>query len=453
MDLLALVKGINDILWGKLLVFVLCGASILFTFSFRFVQIRMFKKAFKHTFGGISFKGNKADEDGMSSFQALATAIAGQVGTGNLAGAATAIASGGPGAIFWMWLSAFFGFGTSFSEAVISQKYRTKVDGQICGGPAYYIDKGLNSKFLASFFAIAMILSAGLTGGMIQSNSIAGAFKMAFNVPGIVVGIVIASVTFLVVSGGISRIASVTEKLVPIMALLFIIGSLIIIGINASNIIPAFKMIFLGAFNPKAATGGLIGVGMKEAMRYGVARGLFSNEAGMGSSPHAHAVAKVNHPVEQGLVSIVGVFIDTFVILTLTALVILTTGALDGTTTGIELTQQAFVNGFGSFGGVFIAVSLFFFAFSTIIGWYFYGELNVKYLVGIKGVKFYKLFIVIVLVLGTLLEVPIVWQLADTVNGLMVIPNIIALVYLLKVTKASLIDFENKEKEKMKTSA
>lgn len=443
MNLLEIVKSINGVLWGQVLMFVLCGAGILFTFSFKFVQVRFFKKAFLHTFGNISLKGAQADEEGMSSFQALTTAIAGQVGTGNLAGAATAIASGGPGAIFWMWLSAFFGMSTNFCEAVISQKYKKTVDGEISGGPAYYISKGLNNKVLASFFAITMIISCGLTGGMIQSNSIAGAMNKAFGTPNLVAGFIIAALTALVIAGGIGRIASVTEKLVPIMALLFIIGSLVILGINSDQIIPSLKMIFVGAFNPRAATGGLLGIGMKEAMRYGVARGLFSNEAGMGSSPHAHAVAKVKHPVEQGLVAIIGVFIDTFVILTLTALVILTSGAVDGHTTGIQLTQQAFINGFGNFGNVFIAVSLFFFAFSTIIGWYFYGEANVRFLFGKKGIKFYKVFTLALLVLGTVLKVPVVWELADTFNGLTVIPNIIALVYLIKVSKDLLSDYES----------
>lgn len=446
MTLLEIVKSINNVLWGNILMFVLCGAGILFTFSFRFVQLRFFKKAFSHTFGNISLKGEKADSEGMSSFQSLATAIAGQVGTGNLAGAATAIVSGGPGAIFWMWLSAFFGMSTNFCEAIISQKYKTSIDGQISGGPAYYISKGLNNKFLAGFFAIAMMISAGLTGGMIQSNAISGACNKAFGISPIIVGFILVAITGLVIAGGIGRIASVTEKLVPIMALLFIIGSLVILGINSDKILPAFKMIFVGAFNPTAATGGLLGIGMKEAMRYGVARGLFSNEAGMGSSPHAHAVAKVKHPVEQGLVALIGVFIDTFVILTLTALVILTSGAIDGQLTGIQLTQQAFINGFGHFGNVFIAVSLFFFAFSTIIGWYFYGEANVRYLVGQKGIKFYKGFILISLLLGTILNVPVVWELADTINALTVIPNIIALLYLTKVSRNLLLDYEKKLK-------
>lgn len=288
-----------------------------------------------------------------------------------------------------------------------------------------------------------MMVSACLTGDMVQSNSIGISINKAFGVPNIVVGIIVAILTALIVLGGIQRIASVTEKLVPIMALFFIIGSLIIMGINYDNIGPAFKMIFVGAFNPKAATGGLIGVSVREAMRYGISRGLFSNEAGMGSTPHAHAVADVEHPAQQGLVAMFGLFIDTFVVLTCTAMVILTTGALDGKTTGIELTQQAFINGFGHFGNIFVAVSLFFFAFSTIIGWYFFGLLNVKFIFGDKGTRPYIVLFLVALVVGTVLDVPLVWQLADTFNGFMVIPNLIALIALAKLVKKELKDYEN----------
>lgn len=443
--MLEIVQNINKVLWNYILIFLLCGTGVAFTFGLRFVQVRKFGAAFKKAFGGISLKGKKAGEDGMSSFQALATAIAAQVGTGNLAGAATAIAAGGPGAIFWMWLSAFFGMGTIFGEAVLAQVFKEKVDGQITGGPAYYIRKGLNSKFLAGFFSISIIIALGFIGNMVQANSIGTAFSKAFNVPTLIVGIVTAALAGLIFIGGIGRIASVTEKLVPIMALLYIVGSLFIVIANWANILPAFKMIFVGAFNPKAATGGLIGVGVKEAVRYGVARGLFSNEAGMGSTPHAHAVAKVKHPEEQGLMAIVGVFIDTFIILTLTALVILTTGALDGHTTGIELTQKAFELGLGNFGNIFIAVSLFFFAFSTIVGWYFFGEANIRYLFGKKGLPLYRLLVLIFIVVGTTMEVKLVWELADTFNGLMVIPNVIALLGLMGVVRKSLKKYEELE--------
>ncbi|KEI78275.1 alanine glycine permease [Clostridium botulinum A2 117] len=441
MDLLNAVKGINNVLWNYILIFLLCGTGIVFTVSLKFVQVSKFKESFKKAFGGISLRGKKAGKDGMSSFQSLATAVAAQVGTGNLAGAATAIVSGGPGAIFWMWISAFLGMATIFGEAVLAQIFKEKVNGEVTGGPAYYISKGLKSKFLASFFSVTIILALGFIGNMVQANSIGAAFSNISNIPSWIIGIMIAILGLVVFVGGIGRIASVTEKMVPIMAAFYIIGSIIILAKNYTNILPAFKLIFVSAFNPKAAVGGVAGVTVKQAIRYGVARGLFSNEAGMGSTPHAHAVAKVKHPVEQGLVAIVGVFIDTFIVLTFTAFVILTTGVLDGKTTGIELTQNAFTQGLGNFGAYFIAIALFFFAFSTIIGWYFFGEANVKYLFKGKGLNIYRLLVAIFIVIGTTLKVDLVWELADTFNGLMVIPNVIALVALSKIVKESLKDY------------
>ena len=447
--MLEIIKSINSVLWGYVLIFLLCGTGIYFTFQLRFVQVRKFKQAFKQAFGGIKL-GTKAGKDGMSSFQSLATAIAAQVGTGNLAGAATAIAAGGPGAIFWMWLSAFFGMGTIFAEATLAQKFKEKRDGEVTGGPAYYIEKGLGSKKLAAFFSIAIILALGFIGNMVQSNSIGDAFNSAFGINPIIIGIIVAILAGLIFIGGVGRIASFTEKIVPIMALVYIIGSLFIVITNGSQVGEAFRMIFVGAFNPSAIFGGAMGVGIKQAMRYGVARGLFSNEAGMGSTPHAHAIAKVKHPGEQGLVAIVGVCIDTFVILTLTALVILTSGALTYTNgvpsaTGIALTQQAFVNGMGSFGMSFIAIALLFFAFSTIIGWYFFGEANVKYLFGKKFLNVYRALVLIFIIAGSAMKVELVWELADTFNGLMVLPNLIALIGLSAVVKKVLNEFEDKE--------
>ncbi len=436
MDLFSIIKSINGVLWGYILIFLLCGTGIYFTVILRFVQVRRFKDTFKKAFGGIKF-GSKAGKDGMSSFQALTTSMAAQVGTGNLAGAATAIAAGGPGAIFWMWISAFFGMGTIFAEAVLGQKFKETVEGEVTGGPAYYISKGLGSKKLAAFFSVTIIIALGFIGNMVQANSIGAAISDNVNIR-IVVGIIVAALAGMIFIGGIGRIAAFTEKIVPVMAVFYIVGSLVIIFTNYVNILPAFKMIFVGAFNPQAATGGLIGVSVKQAMRYGIARGLFSNEAGMGSTPHAHAVAKVKHPAEQGLVAIVCVFIDTFIILTLTALVILTTGALDGKTTGIALTQKAFFNGMGSGGTMFIAIALFFFAFSTIISWYFFGEANVKFLFGKKFLNIYRALVLIFIVLGSALKVELVWELADTFNGLMVIPNLLALLGLGALVKKSL---------------
>ena len=374
----------------------------------------------------------------MSSFQSLATAIAAQVGTGNLAGAATAIVSGGPGAIFWMWLSAFFGMATIFSEAVLAQLFKKEKDGEVTGGPAYYLKYGLKSDFLAKFFAVTIILALGFIGNMVQANSIGSAFSSAFNINPLIVGILLAIVSGFVFIGGISRIASLTEKLVPIMAGFYVIGGVIILVLMGSNTLDAIRMIFVGAFNPSAVLGGAAGVMVKDAIRYGVARGLFSNEAGMGSTPHAHAVAKVDNPVHQGLAAIVGVFIDTFIVLNITALVIIATGANLSGETGIAVTQKAFEIGFGHFGLIFVAVSLLFFAFSTIVGWYFFAEANIKFLFGSKGLTPFRIIVLIFIVIGTTQKVELVWELADMFNGIMVIPNVIGLIGLAKMVKSTL---------------
>jgi AGCS family alanine or glycine:cation symporter len=441
MGLLPIVKSINGVLWGYILIFFLCGTGIYFTINLKFVQVRKFKETFKKAFGGIKI-GSKAGKDGMSSFQAMTTAMAAQVGTGNLAGAATAIVAGGPGAIFWMWLSAFFGMATIFAEAVLAQKFKQKVEGEIVGGPAYYISKGLGSKKLAAFFAVMSIIVFGFIGSMVQTNSISAAMSSNIVVR-LIVGVIVAILAGMIFIGGVGRIAGFTEKVVPVMAVFYILGSLAIIIMNFANLGQAFNMIFVGAFNPQAVTGGAVGITVKEVMRYGISRGLFSNEAGMGSTPHAHALAKVKHPAEQGLVAIICVFIDTFVILTLTALVILTTGAMDGKTTGIALTQKAFVNGMGSVGGPFIAIALFFFAFSTIVAWYFFGETNVKYLFGKKALNIYRGLVLVFIVLGAALKVELVWELADTFYGLMIIPNLIALIGLGALVKKSLKNYED----------
>ena len=442
-----IVNSVNSFLWDFFLLFALVGTGIWFTLRTKAVQIRYFGKAFKQVFGNMKLSGEKAGKDGMSSFQALATAIAAQVGTGNLAGAATAIASGGLGAIFWMWLSAFFGMATNFVEASLAQKYKTVGDdGSVVGGPVYYIQaafKGGFGKLLATLFAIFIILACGFIGAMVQSNSMGDAFNNAFGLPPIVMGIIVAVLGFFIFTGGIGAIASVTEKLVPIMAFFYLIGGIFILITHIGAIPATFADIFVCAFAPKALFGGVVGTSVQQAIRYGVARGLFSNEAGMGSTPHSHALAKVNHPCEQGLTAIVGVFIDTFIVLTMTALVIGTTGVLEGEhLTGISLTQAAFNEGLGFLGGPFVAISLFFFAFSTIVGWYFFGEQNVRYLLGSKAVKPYSILVCGFIVLGCVLKVDIVWNMSDMFNGLMVIPNLMGLLALTKVAANLLDEFE-----------
>lgn len=442
-----LVLKVNDVLTGSVLIIALVGIGLLFTFKLGFIQIRGFKDGWNRTFGGIFSKKGDAGKDGMSSFQALATAIAAQVGTGNIAGAATAIAVGGPGAIFWMWISAFLGMSTIFAEAVMAQKFKqVSDDGTVTGGPVYYIRgafKGTFGKVLAAIFAVLIIFALGFMGNAVQSNSIAASWNTAFGIPKIAMGIFIAVVSLFVFTGGMKRIAKVTELIVPIMAAFYIVGSLIVIFANVTAIPAAFHDIIVGAFKPAAVAGGAMGATLKLAVQKGVARGLFSNEAGMGSTPHAHAVAKVNHPVEQGFVAMIGVFIDTFVILNLTALVIITTGSRTTGFTGAQLSQYAFSTLYGKFGEIFIAICMLFFAFSTIIGWYFFGEANIRYLFGAKAVKIYSIIVCICVALGSLQEVDLVWNMADCFNSMMVIPNAIALVALSGLVKKTHDDYYN----------
>ena len=430
-----IVSQASDFLWNVILIILLCGTGIYFTIRLKFIQIRKFKEGFKLVFGNISLKGETGKEGEMTTFQSIATAIAAQVGTGNMAGAATALLGGGPGAIFWMWVSAFFGMSTIYAEATLAQKYRTKKDGEVTGGPVYYIRaafKGTFGKVLAGVFAVLIILALGFTGNMVQSNSIGAAFTEVFaarniEVPAITFGLVLAVIIGFIFFGGVKRLASVVEKVVPIMAGIYIVGSLILICMNITALPGAIKMIFVGAFNPRAVLGAGAGIVVREAIRFGVARGLFSNEAGMGSTPHAHARAKVDNPHKQGLAAMISVFLDTFVILNLTVFSILTTGVLDSGKQGTALTQAAFTKAFGGFGDIFVAVCLFFFAFSTILGWHFFGEVNVKYLFGEKASKVYSLLVICFVVVGSTLKVDLVWNLSDFFNGLMVIPNAIAL--------------------------
>lgn len=433
--------ALNGFLWDYILIILLVGTGVWFTLNLKFIQVRKFTEGFKRTFGNMFKKQGDAGKDGMSSFQALATAIAAQVGTGNIAGAATAIAVGGAGAIFWMWISAFFGMATIYAEATMAQKYKTKDEnGQVTGGPVYYIKaafKGTFGKVLAGCFAVFIIFALGFMGNAVQSNSIGAAFQQAFGINPIIIGVIVAVLAFIVFAGGIKRIAQVTELLVPIMAIFYILGALIVIIMNIGELPRVLSDIVVGGFNPQAVAGGVAGATIKLAVQKGVARGLFSNEAGMGSTPHAHAVAKVKHPSEQGYVAMMGVFIDTFVILNLTAFVILITGVLtpDGSLTGTALSQAAFSATFGKVGEIFLAICLFFFAFSTIIGWYFFGEANVKYLFGEKALKVYAVLVCVCIVIGSALKVELVWTMADCFNGLMVIPNLIGLWALTGVVK------------------
>lgn len=443
-------KG-NTFLWSFLLIFLLCGTGIYYTIRLRFIQLRRLGEGFKLVFGHFSLKGEKHEKGEMSPFQAIATAIAAQVGTGNLAGAATAIVSGGPGAIFWMWVSAFFGMATIYGEAVLAQVYKEEKDGDVTGGPVYYIKaafSGALGKVLAGLFAVFIILALGFMGNMVQSNSIGAAFQEVFHimnleVPTMAIGVFVAAIAAFIFLGGTKRLAAVLEKIVPLMAGVYILGAVVFILMHITALPGALASIFIGAFNPQAVTGAALGITVRKAIRFGVARGLFSNEAGMGSTPHAHARAKAKCPDDQGLCAMVSVFIDTFVVLNFTVFVILTSGIygqLDPATqkplyTGIALTQRAFVAGFGNFGHFFVAICLFFFAFSTVLGWHFFGAVNVQYLFGKKAVTLYSLIVVACIIIGTTLRVDLVWDMADFFNGLMVIPNVLALLALFRVVK------------------
>ncbi len=439
-----IVANINTYLSNYILVFLLVAVGLWYTIKTRFVQVRCFGEGMKKVFGNLTLRGGK-QEHGMSSFQALATAIAAQVGTGNIVGASGAILTGGPGAIFWMWVIAFFGMATIYAEATLAILTREKdPDGSYRGGPVYYITtafKGGFGKFLAGFFAVAIILALGFMGCMVQSNSIGSTVETAFGIPAWVVGIALVVVCGFIFLGNVQRLASVTEKVVPIMAAIFLLGGLAILIARIKYIPATFGMIFKYAFEPQAIVGGTFGFAIKQAVSQGAKRGLFSNEAGMGSTPHAHAQANVTDPHDQGVVAMIGVFIDTFVVLTLNALVIISTlytadgplaaGYMGDVTEVIgktNLAQTAFGTVFGTnLGAMFVAICLFFFAFSTILGWNLFGKINVVYLFGKKAVPVYSVIALIFVFLGTVTSSDLVWELTDMFNNLMVIPNVIAL--------------------------
>ena len=458
--LLPIVQNINAYLSDYVLIILLIGTGLLFTIKTRFVQVRCFGEGMKKVFGNIKLRGGK-QAGGLSSFQALATAIAAQVGTGNIVGACGAILVGGPGAIFWMWIIAFFGMATIYAEAVLAQETREiDADGNVAGGPVYYIRKAFKGgfgKFLAGFFAVAITLALGFMGSMVQSNSIAETSATAFGIPQWVIGLIVTAVAAFIFLGGIQRIASVTEKLVPVMAVLYLALGLIVLVVNFKNVPVAFGMIFKYAFAPQAILGGAFGAAIKAAISQGAKRGLFSNEAGMGSTPHAHAMANVEKPHDQGVVAMIGVFIDTFVVLTMTALVVISVlyanggpladGAEDGITKA-NMMQLAFGEVFGTAAGnILVAICLLFFAFSTIISWNFFGKVNFEYLFGKKATVVYSVLAIAFIFLGSCFPNDLVWELADMFNNIMVIPNVLGLIPLAAlVVKASKSNKESKLK-------
>lgn len=454
--MLQIVNTINSYLSDYILVFLLVAVGLWYTVKTKCVQ-RYLWKGLKQLFGGFSLRGG-SQGGGMSSFQAVATAIAAQVGTGNIVGSAGAILVGGPGAIFWMWIIAFLGMATIYAEATLAQKTRvTDAEGNIQGGPVYYIQtafKGKFGTFLAGFFSIAIILALGFFGCMVQSNSIGSTIQMAFGIPSWIVGIFLVIICGFIFMGGVDRLASVTEKLVPVMAAFFLIGGLGVLAMRLQYIPETFGLIFKYAFQPQAIIGGGFGIAIKTAVSQGAKRGLFSNEAGMGSTPHAHALALVKNPHEQGCVAMVGVFIDTFIVLTLNALVIILTlyagngplangyvGEAANTLKNTNLAQVAFGVVYGDkAGAVFVAICLFFFAFSTILGWNLFAKINVTYLFGKKAQRPFMLVALVFIFLGTIGESDLVWACSDMFNQLMVIPNAIALFALTGVVTKILGD-------------
>lgn len=449
--MLTFFKALDSFVWGVPLLVLLVGTGIYLSTRLRLLQVLKLPLAFK-----LIFAEDKGEGD-ISSFAALATALAATVGTGNIVGVATAIKAGGPGALFWMWIAAFLGMATKYAEGLLAIKYRTKdANGEVSGGPMYYIINGMGKKWkpLAIFFALAGILVAFLgIGTFSQVNSITASLKNSFNWSPQIVSILIAIVVAVIIFGGIQSIAKVSEKLVPFMAAAYIIATLIVIFMHYNHIIPAIEQVFSGAFTGTAAVGGFAGAVVKEAIQNGIARGVFSNESGLGSAPIAAAAAKTHEPAEQGLISMTGTFIDTLVICTLTGLSILVTGKW--TVKGLEgapLTQSAFATVFGNIGVLVLTLCLVLFAFTTILGWSYYGERCFEFLFGVKHINIYRSIFIIMVALGGFLELDLIWTIADIVNGLMAIPNLIALLALSPIIIAETRNyFKRKNKSFIKT--
>lgn len=447
-----LLKAFDKFLWGLPLILGILGTGIYISIKTGGIQFRKLPFALKHTLGNIFKKDHDHKSGDISSFQALATALAGTVGTGNIVGVSLAILLGGPGAIFWMWLAAIFGMATKFAEVSLAVLYREKKGKGFVGGPMYYIKNGMGNEKLAKAFAIFSGLAVFGIGNSTQSNAIAGILKENLNINPLITGIILSIIAAIVIVGGINSISKVTEKLVPLMSILYIGGCISVLVVNYSNILPAFKSIFLGAFSPKSLGGGFAGLSIKSVVSSGIARGVFTNEAGLGSSPIAHASAKTDHPIRQGLWGIAEVFVDTIIICTMTALVILTTGA--NTRANVDasaLVSQAFASG-SSFGPMIVTIGLSLFALSTILGWAYYGEVSIGFLFGEKAFIPYRIVYVIFVFLGANMDLGLAWTVANILNGLMAIPNLIALIALSPVLVKLSKDFF-KDPERIRKSS
>lgn len=436
---------VNGIVWGPPMLVLIIVTGLFLSTKTGFFSVRKIGYILKNTLLKMFDKESKGEGE-VTAFQAVATALAATVGTGNIAGVATAIALGGPGAIFWMWFAAILGMTTKFAEVVLAVNFREKTaDGRFVGGPMYYITNGLGWKWLAVIFAVFGAFAAFGIGNMVQSNSVAAALQSSFDLNPWVTGITLAVLSALVILGGIKRIGAFTEKLVPFMAAIYILGGLFILIMNIANIPAAIALIFKSAFTGQAAVGGFAGSTIAFAMRYGIARGVFTNEAGLGSAPIAHAAATTDHPVRQGLWGVFEVFADTLVICSITALAIVSTGVWQTGETGAALTTAAF-NAAIPGGGYIVSIGIVLFAFSTILGWEYYGERCAEYLFGPKVNMIYRIIWIPFIVIGAIGGLEFVWSLADTLNGLMAIPNLIGLIALsgtvFKLTK----EFFDKEK-------
>ncbi|MBI5997846.1 alanine/glycine:cation symporter family protein [Clostridium perfringens] len=441
-----LVVSFNDFLWGYILIILLICAGLLFSFKTKFVQFRYIKEMFRLLGDGIG-KSNK-EKGGVSSFQAFCISTASRVGTGNIAGVAIAVAVGGPGAVFWMWLIALIGSASSFVESTLAQIYKTKDKDSFRGGPAYYMEKGLGKRWLGIIFSILITICFGFVFNAVQANTVSVAFNSAFGLSRGAIGIILAIVTALVIFGGIHRVAKVSEIIVPILAVLYILIAIIVLILNITEIPSVFKLIFESAFGIKQLTAG----GLGAAVMQGIKRGLFSNEAGMGSAPNAAATADVTHPVKQGLIQTLGVFTDTLLICSCTAFIILLSGQYaDSSLTGIELTQKALVSQIGPFGAYFIAICILLFAFSSIVGNFYYGQTNIEFIHTNKVLlNIYRILVIGMVLFGSIAKVDLVWNLADLFMGLMAILNIITILFLGKYSFLALKDYTAQKKAGIK---
>ncbi|QXM06925.1 alanine/glycine:cation symporter family protein [Crassaminicella indica] len=450
MDFLNAIVGTgNTILWSYLLIYMLIGLGLYFTIRTKFVQFRLFGEMFKLLTEGASKSVTNKEKQGVSSFQAFCISTASRVGTGNLAGVAIAISIGGPGAVFWMWLIALIGAGSSFVESTLAQIYKVKDEHGYRGGPAYYMEKALNKRWMGLLFSVLITLCFGLVFNSVQANTISLAFEQAFGIQRWIVGLTLMILTAIIIFGGVKRIAKVAEAIVPVMAIAYVLVAAFVLIKNASQIPSLFALIFSSAFGLKAAVGGAAGVAIKQALMQGIKRGLFSNEAGMGSAPNAAATAEVTHPVKQGLIQTLGVFTDTLLICSATAFVVILSGAYtNGDLKGIQLTQTALSTQVGAWANTFIAVCILLFAFSSIVGNYYYGESNIEFMSGSKTWLFaYRVAVSLMVLWGSVQKIQIVWDMADLFMGMMAVINLIAIAMLGKVAFAALTDYVEQKKQ------